>query len=41
MALELGALTKRLDVNADELVSLRAQLADLRRCAENVRIANV
>jgi ABC-type phosphate transport system auxiliary subunit len=41
MALELGALTKRLDANADELVKLRAQLAELRRCADNVRIANV
>jgi ABC-type phosphate transport system auxiliary subunit len=41
MVVELGALTKRLDENADELVKLRAQLADLRRCAENVRIANV
>ena len=38
-ATELRALATRLDGNADELVKLRALLNDLRRRADDVRVA--
>jgi predicted nucleic acid-binding Zn-ribbon protein len=36
---ELGALAKRLDGNADDLVRLRSRLGELRRRADDVRVA--
>ena len=39
LALELGNLARRLDGNAADLVELRALLTDLRRHADDVRVA--
>jgi predicted nucleic acid-binding Zn-ribbon protein len=36
---ELGALAKRLDGNADDLVRLRSRLGELRRRADDLRVA--
>jgi hypothetical protein len=38
-AIELSTLAQRLDVNADDLAQLRTLLADLRRHADDVRVA--
>jgi hypothetical protein len=38
-AIELSTLARRLDVNADDLAELRTLLADLRRHADDVRVA--
>ena len=38
-ALELSTLAQRLDGNADDLAKLRTLLADLRRHADDVRVA--
>ena len=38
-AVELSTLAQRLDGNADDLVKLRALLGDLRRRADDVRVA--
>ena len=37
---ELSSLTKRLDVNQDDLAILRRRLAELRRRADDVRVAS-